>query len=877
MRILRLKICNFRGVGECEVTFPTEGVTIIEGPNEVGKTSLSEAIDLLLTERDDSTKRSVRAVKPVGKDVGAEVEVEMTSGPYRFIYRKCWHRQKATELQILEPQKSQLTGREAHDRVRAILDETLDSGLWEALRIRQGTQLEQAVLAGGSLGRALDLAAGGDAAGEREDDLWLRITAERDQYWTATGQEKSDRTALKANVAGAAARVTEVEQALRELEGDADEVDRLQRAAKELVEKQEELKGLEEGLGAQFASIEHQRNDVERLKGVNDTAQAHRDRVQEISKSRTDLVARVAAAAKAVLEHDSKVEAAVPALAAAEARLKGAKDAIGSGKEQVGAADAADRLATGDESYRRHQIELAQLSERLERVEEAVRRRTDAEGDLETNKVDDELVRRIQEAYVEVARAEAAASAGASNIHTHALMDLTVRVGGKSVALAAGKQHDLVVTDSAEVEVPNVVRVVVTAGAEAKSTAKRVMAAQAEFKAACDEAGVEDVAGAQVAAEARKEALRVVALADKTIKQDLRDLTTDALDQKVKSLETRITTYETERPSEPPLPADFDEAKRIAAKCDGKLQVLREALGRLEMDESAASDSLQDLRLDDAGTKATLDQARALEERETQALAAARKEASDDEIADQLTKAEAALQQCKEELRKAEVGLEAEDPGSVEVRLNNARDVLKRIADDLHDHDNKVRELRTKLAVKGDEGLAQQLDVAKTDVGQLSLRRDRIEARAVAAKVLYDTFAARRAEAHRRYVAPFRERIEGLGRIVFNPSLEVDLDDELRISRRTLDGVTLDFADLSTGAKEQLGMISRLACASIVSADGGAPVIFDDALGWSDPRKLDSMGAVIRTAGQSCQVIILTCTPGRYAGVGKAEVIKLPA
>ena len=40
-------------------------------------------------------------------------------------------------------------------------------------------------------------------------------------------------------------------------------------------------------------------------------------------------------------------------------------------------------------------------------------------------------------------------------------------------------------------------------------------------------------------------------------------------------------------------------------------------------------------------------------------------------------------------------------------------------------------------------------------------------------------------------------------------------------------------------------MISRLACASIVAADGGAPVIFDDALGWSDPRKLERMGAVI--------------------------------
>ncbi|MFT5204624.1 MAG: hypothetical protein ACI9C1_004035, partial [Candidatus Aldehydirespiratoraceae bacterium] len=153
---------------------------------------------------------------------------------------------------------------------------------------------------------------------------------------------------------------------------------------------------------------------------------------------------------------------------------------------------------------------------------------------------------------------------------------------------------------------------------------------------------------------------------------------------------------------------------------------------------------------------------------------------------------------------------------------------------------------------------------------------ERLEARAVAAKLLYDTFAARRAEAHHRYVAPFRERIEQLGRLVFDSDFEVELDDELRIARRTLNGITLDFADLSTGTREQLGMISRLACASIVAADGGAPVIFDDALGWSDPRRLDRMGAVISMAGRSCQIIVLTCTPGRYESVGNASVIQLP-
>jgi uncharacterized protein YhaN len=70
-------------------------------------------------------------------------------------------------------------------------------------------------------------------------------------------------------------------------------------------------------------------------------------------------------------------------------------------------------------------------------------------------------------------------------------------------------------------------------------------------------------------------------------------------------------------------------------------------------------------------------------------------------------------------------------------------------------------------------------------------------------------------------------------------------------------------------------MISRLACASIVATDGGAPVIFDDALGWSDPRKLERMGAAISKAGRSCQIIVLTCTPGRYASVGDASVVQL--
>ncbi|MEM6936367.1 MAG: hypothetical protein AAF552_07900, partial [Pseudomonadota bacterium] len=92
---------------------------------------------------------------------------------------------------------------------------------------------------------------------------------------------------------------------------------------------------------------------------------------------------------------------------------------------------------------------------------------------------------------------------------------------------------------------------------------------------------------------------------------------------------------------------------------------------------------------------------------------------------------------------------------------------------------------------------------------------------------------------------------------------------------RTLEGKRLPLESLSIGAQEQLGLLTRLAAAQIVSSKAGVPVIVDDALGFADPQRLKSMGAAFAAAGRSCQVIVLTCTPGRYQNVGGAELIKL--
>jgi uncharacterized protein YhaN len=61
----------------------------------------------------------------------------------------------------------------------------------------------------------------------------------------------------------------------------------------------------------------------------------------------------------------------------------------------------------------------------------------------------------------------------------------------------------------------------------------------------------------------------------------------------------------------------------------------------------------------------------------------------------------------------------------------------------------------------------------------------------------------------------------------------------------------------------------------IVAPGGGVPVILDDGLGWSDRSRLESMGAVLKMAGEHCQVIVLTCYPDRYRAVGGATVVAL--
>ena len=876
MRLHRIRLQNYRGVADCSVAFATDGVTIVEGDNEVGKTCIPEALDLILRLADSSKAKPLPDVRPVQRDAGPEVEVEITLGDYRFVYSKRWHRGPRTGLDITEPRREQLSGRQAHDRVREILDETLDNDLWKALCIEQGAEVTLPRFDVSSLGRALDAAAGGESTGGREDDLWERICDERAKYWTATGRWPTGRTDAERKVREARENVAALEERFARVEADTAEFQRRLANRERLEAQRQDARRHAEEVDEQWQRVEALRADVERLEARHNAAVERRDRIDGDVQRRAELVADVEDRTRDLAAREADVERAAPTLAAVTARATVAEQALEVARTVLGEARAAQLRANDDRDHHRRMIEVAQLDERRERVIEAQLALSAAEAHLESVRLDDELAGRIEQAHLAAVRAEAAAGSAAASLDVEALSDVILLIAGEEIALSAGSGRNISVANEMQLTVPGIVQVGVRAGGGSRDRAAERREAEAELKRLCESGDVGSLDEARRVAGLRKEAKRSRAEAIATIERDLRDLTLDVMVQKIEGLTERIDNYAAERPAEPPLPVDFEQAKQRASLADRTVADREADDAGCRHAAEQAREQLRQAELDGAVAAEKIDQARKARALAAETLEAARHERSDADLRAALAREQQAAEIAAEELAQARGAVTEADADSLGALVEKTQGTAERTAEALRANEEHLTELRISLQHRGEDGLHSQLNEARSRCRHAERVHERVESRAQAAELLYRTFEARRTESRRRYLAPFKERIEQFGRIVFGPTFEVELDDDLRVARRTLDGVTLDLEQLSVGAREQIGVLCRLACAVIVSPDGGgAPVVIDDALGWSDPSRLTRMGAAIAAAGRACQVIVLTCTPGRYAHVGNATVITL--
>ncbi|MCY4493890.1 MAG: hypothetical protein OXB92_08560, partial [Acidimicrobiaceae bacterium] len=727
-----------------------------------------------------------------------------------------------------------------------------------------------------SMGRALDSAAGGDVATDREDALWDRIVEEYDKYWTPRGQPKGARTTSADRVNEASNKVAELTRRLDEVEGDANRMNRLITEGVDLEATRTNNEDQEAQLTARWEATQSLHNKVEQLADRREAAEANRDRAVAHQQRRQELIEALTDADAALTALEIEAEQAAPALAASTRRNEEAVTALAQARSALRSAQAEHRLAIEDRDHLRQKIEVVQLRERHERYTEAAEALSEAEAHINSARVDDDSLEGIEQAHLNHERAKAAADSAAASIETTAFNDITVSLDGTEVELSAGEVERTPVDNEVTLLIPDVAQVRVSAGPDSKGLADERIRTRQAYQQLCEEAGVVDLDEARVAVQGLQDALRNRQDANEAIERELRDLNPETLLSKVERLTLRVDSYPRERSAEAPLPEDHETAKRTASKTERTLDIRQDECLAREKTAEESAEALKESQVNESVLGARVEDARNRKRHAARQLADAREVNEDAALTDALASAQQQAEAAETDLQDARAEHDAADPETLEALLENAREATSRAIKDIQSNSDERNELRISLDLRGEQGLHTLHSEALSVLQHMERQHDRAETRARVAHLLKETFEKHRQQARQRYIGPFKEQIDRLGKIVFGPTFAVQLSDDLRVVRRTVDGTTLNVDQLSTGAREQIGVLSRLACAAIVSPDdGGVPVLIDDALGWSDPQRLRTMGAAITAAGKQCQVIVLTCTPGRYSNVGEAEVVKL--
>jgi len=193
---------------------------------------------------------------------------------------------------------------------------------------------------------------------------------------------------------------------------------------------------------------------------------------------------------------------------------------------------------------------------------------------------------------------------------------------------------------------------------------------------------------------------------------------------------------------------------------------------------------------------------------------------------------------------------------------------------------DQIQLLKGRLEQAGTQGLEEERAELAVHAEGARRRCEELSLRAQALDLLLAKLDAKRQDLTRRLRAPLQQRIDHYIRLLF-PKAALELDDQLLPRLLTRPGPVRgpdggaageesgDVAELSHGAREQLGVLTRLAYADLLK-EAGRPtlVILDDALVHSDDQRLAQMKHMLFDAAQRHQVLLFTCHPAAWRDMG---------
>lgn len=866
MKLQRLRVGQVRRFRTpLELSFQP-GLNLLVGPNESGKSTLVRAIRAAFFERYTTT--SVDDLRPWGDSSAApeiELDFEFDGQPWRLAKR--FLARKRCDLRI---GPLQLSNEDAENRLADLLGyQYAGRGgsrpeLWGVpglLWVEQGRAqelVEPVQHAGDHLHAALgaELDAMASSAG---DDALRHIAQQRDELLTSRGAPRGELKAAIDAVASLSAACDELAHRVDQYRQDVDrlgrlrqehaqaERDRLDAQLQDQLARARDRLAAAEALGQERAQVLERRDATERerllLAQRLDLIEQH-DRTVE--RRRADL-------ARERQAHDdllARRAALTPRLEQARQALDAARALQERLRRQQQRQDLEQQLTQARRTLQRLQVDLDQARQ----ADQAL---LAAQTEAQRIRLDDGVLRTLQQIHTRIRELEIRQRGVATRLRYRLTPGVDLDLG--DATLSGEGEHLL--TAPRTLHLPGLGEITIEPGGEDLGTiARELEAARAALRAELLRHRLGDLAQAEARVAMTRQLEAEVQQARRALER-LAPSGLDALAREASLAQDRVAQLQAQRDELPPV----TDALPAAGQIDARVQEAAAQLVQLEDAARALGEQIIRCGVSVQRTAEELTRAEAEQHQTTRSGERARLQQRAGELTLTLGELQRRLVLLEQQIAAARPDLLRQDID----RLGRSLEGLLRQHAERRD---AILRLQTALEAVGAEGLEERLQQCRAELAQAERRRQELDTRARALDLLHQKIRDRRDQLKRRLQAPLIQRVHHYLRVLF-PGAQVSVDEALLPHRIDRQGEVADVASLSFGAREQMGLICRLAYADLLQTAGHPTlIILDDALVHSDRERLAQMKRILFDAAQRHQILIFSCHPEDWTDAGVTPV-----
>ena len=898
MRLISVTVRNYRVHQEQTVHFDRSR-TLIGGPNEVGKSTLVEAIHrcLFLKSKGSSEYHRVMTSSHGGHP---EVDLQFEAAGQSYFLKK---RFGPTGTTTLAPSNSvSISGDAAETELARILN--VENGVTGKVMLGQWSHLwiwqseagsDPAIHATSQKDALVSRLRNMGASAILQSDLDARIAARYSQAVREIFSKKNMKP--KAN--------SELDVARRNVDSAGTERDNAQRRVDALWQSAVDFESATRDFAGNEKSLNSLKGEQEGLKAREICLRSLR-KEESLRQTAVDSASRNFTDVNAAYQQTVSLRGLIKKL---EWELQPENEevfsltgAFNSAKQALASAEQEYRNAANSQRYAelRHDFaeaarlvfEISDEHSRLENKVKDIKHLQQAVVELETTRatladVDDVQfrgVRKLESDWLNAQTAMEAMAAGLEVLSTNG----TLLVNGQP---AVEGQQSILTTDT-DIQVGTEVRFRITPGggttlAEARH---RVQAARDSLQRELDQLVVKSVTEAEDACSRRRTFTGEI----NTLRAELDGMDADCIEEKIGTLKTQLdeATFNALRRSEqvPEISRPADKAAAVALLQQYKHE-FNEARNRQDTARILWDQNTKHTETTGKTLSAKQDAIRGknsqLAQEKMQLASLVDRHGEDEQVKRSLETARECMNAANGRLKETSDAISVLQPDLLDSDLIRIQRSIDQKQEGKLQLCGRIEVAKAALRSDGYEDPKATLAMAEARFRIASDHCRNVERKANAVAKLDKLFQDEQRSLAEQFTQPLAEKITGYLQCLFGPGaqaivkLESNAFTGLELVRAGFGDSVRPFAELSGGAKEQVAAAVRLAMAEVLAADHDhcLPVVFDDAFAYSDPVRVHQLQRMLDLAAvRGLQIIVLTCNSEDYAALGATTIhLQAPA